>query len=459
MKKELHIGKLMSGAEFTVPLDLVTRTLAVIAIRGWGKTVAATVIAEEMCEAGLPWVALDPVGVWWGLRALADGSPSEYPIVVIGGQHADLPLERDAGPKIAEAILQENISCVIDLTGESKNAWRHFATEFCDHLMQRSAAVSHHVFIEEAPEFVPQKPLGEQRRSLAAIDRLVRLGRNFGYGATLISQRFATVNKDVLEQCENLLAGACVGKNDRKACEDWIAEVVEDTESEKKADQFIKSLTGLLSGTGWFWSPRWLKIFKQVQIRARKTFHPGATRTVGHSAIQVQMSDVRQFVDRFRSVIVTQPEKPLRTEIPQSNETRWQQPDPQERDRETERLREENARLRGELGAAKQVIAGMRVQFEPQYKTLHALFSDLNAVNGNGAGADRGIWEPWIQKLGGRCGRMIEALMERGQLTRAQLATLTEQSSTSGSFATNLAKLNTNGLILKEGDKISLAKV
>lgn len=75
MKDKLEIGTLMSGQKFTLPLDLVTRTLAIIAIRGWGKTVAATVIDEEMCEAGLPWVAIDPVGVWWGLRANPDGSP------------------------------------------------------------------------------------------------------------------------------------------------------------------------------------------------------------------------------------------------------------------------------------------------------------------------------------------------------------------------------------------------
>src|SRR5579862_9284199 len=49
MKNALEIGTLMNGQKFTLPLDLVTRTLAIIAIRGWGKTIAATVIAEEMC--------------------------------------------------------------------------------------------------------------------------------------------------------------------------------------------------------------------------------------------------------------------------------------------------------------------------------------------------------------------------------------------------------------------------
>lgn len=75
MKKELQVGKVVGGKQFSLPLDFVTRTLAIVAIRGAGKTVAATVLAEEMAEAGLPWIAFDPIGVWWGLRVNPDGSP------------------------------------------------------------------------------------------------------------------------------------------------------------------------------------------------------------------------------------------------------------------------------------------------------------------------------------------------------------------------------------------------
>ena len=53
--------------------DVVTQTFAILAIRRVGKTYTASVIAEEMMKAGLPFVALDPIGAWWGLRAGADG--------------------------------------------------------------------------------------------------------------------------------------------------------------------------------------------------------------------------------------------------------------------------------------------------------------------------------------------------------------------------------------------------
>jgi len=302
MKDKLEIGTFVSGNKFTLPLDLVTRTLAIIAIRGWGKTVAATVIAEEMCESGLPWVAIDPVGVWWGLRANPDGSPGGYPVVILGGEHGDLPLEKSAGAKVAEAVLQDNISCVIDMSSESKTTVRHFVAAFCDRLMDLRPEAPRHIFIEEAPELVPQKPMGEQKRSLAAVDRLIRLGRNRGYGATLISQRTATIQKDVLTQCESLLAGRSIGKPDRDAMRDWIAEVV-GVPAPTDADKFVGSLSRLASGTGWFWSPQWLDVFEQIKIRRRNTYHPGETRTVGVALKRVRLLNVDEFVERFGELL------------------------------------------------------------------------------------------------------------------------------------------------------------
>jgi hypothetical protein len=455
MKKELEIGTLMSGAKFTLPLDLVTRTLAVIAIRGWGKTIAATVIAEEMCEAGLPWVAIDPVGVWWGLRCNPDGSPGGYPVVIIGGQHADLPLEKDHGAKVADAILQENLCCVIDMSGESKNAVRHFVGDFCDRLMELRPQVPRHIFFEEAPELVPQRPMGEQKRSLAAVDRLIRLGRNQGYGATLISQRYATIQKDVLTQCESLIAGRMIGKTDRVASEEWIGEVASSLFSNRKADKFVSDLAGLDSGHGWFLSPQWDNRFVEIQIRRRKTYHPGETRTVGQAPKQVQLSNVQEFVERFGKVLKATPAA-VTSGTKQFVAKNYSFESPTVSSSAETLLRSQVAELSQKLGHANSIIASLRKAMEPDYLQLKALFGELDAAGANGIHADRSVWEPWIQKLGGRCGRMIESLLERGQLTRTQLATITEQSANSGSFATNLARLNTNGLIEKEGDKIKL---
>jgi hypothetical protein len=455
MKTELEIGTLMSGAKFTLPLDMVTRTLAVIAIRGAGKTVAATVMAEEFCECGIPWVALDPVGVWWGLRCNPDGSPGGYPVVVLGGEHADLPIEKHIGARVADAILQENVSCVVDLSGESKTTWRQFVADFCDRLMELRPVISRHIFIEEAPEFVPQKPMGEQRRSLAAVDRLIRLGRNKGYGATLISQRFATIQKDVLTQCESLLALRSIGKPDRTAVRDWIAECITGANADQQAEKFLDSLVKLPDGQGWFWSPQWLKIFKEIRIRRRKTFHPGATRTIGEAPKQVQLSDVKEFVERFGSALKAEAKatqtKPIGRQSADSDAARVVAVDPLVS--ENARLRAQNADLYRQLGEAKASLQAVRKVMEPEYRAMQRLFQEIDAAALQSV--DGEIFAGWKEKLGAGPAKVIDVLLTRPEgATKQQIVTLTQYSRRS--VDNHISRLNSNGLLEKDGNKIRL---
>jgi hypothetical protein len=460
MKKELELGTLMSGAKFSLPLDIVTRKMAIIAMSGAGKTVAATDIAEEMVDAGLPWCALDPVGVWWGLRCAPDGSPGGYPVVVVGGQHGDLPLDSTAGAKIADAWLQEAWCLVVDLQSESKNAWRRFVADFCDRLMELSPVIPRHIFLEEAPEFVPQKPMGEQKRSLAAVDRLVRLGRNRGYGITLISQRFATIQKDVLTQCENLLALRCIGKTDRDACADWIGEVVHESDSAKKADQFFKSLAHLPDGQGWFWSPQWLNQFVQVRMRRRKTLHPGDTRAAGLATTQVQLSDVREFVDRFQKSLavpviaktsggITMLERSGKT-IPQPKQTELH-----ELLQRLDTLRKENTEFAAVNRRNAEIIMKLRARYEPQYRELQALFGDIDSANTNGATpSNRAGWDIWKEKLGAGYAKLIDALLENGPMSKAAIIQWTGLSRETVRIYTN--KLIAGNLMSKDGDVFRL---
>lgn len=68
MSPRLHLGSTEAGGDFTLPLELVTQTAAVVGIRGSGKTVTATVEVEEALKAGVPVVVIDPTDVWWGLK-------------------------------------------------------------------------------------------------------------------------------------------------------------------------------------------------------------------------------------------------------------------------------------------------------------------------------------------------------------------------------------------------------
>lgn len=464
MKQVLNVGT-SNRKPFTLPLDFVTRTLAIVAIRGAGKTIAATVLAEEMAEAGLPWIAFDPVGVWWGLRVNPDGSPGGYPVLIVGGEHADLQLRKDMGAQLADAVVQENVCCIVDLSQESKNTWRAFVADFCDRLMELQPRTPRHVFLEEAPEFVPQKPLGEQKRSLAAVDRLIRLGRNRGYGATLISQRFATIQKDVVTQCESILAMRSIGKPDRTAVREWIAECVVPEPDDPTVEEFLGSLVNLPDGEGWFWSPQWLKTFERINVRTRKTYHPGQTRSVGAEAKQVKLSEVAEFVERFRTVLEAEPAVPVTsglkiTPAPRSAmevaaapalEAARRLP---EVEAEATRLRGQVAELHRQLGTAKATITALRTALEPQYRAMERLFTELEAVAA-GPNGDHAVWEQWKAKLGPRYARVIDVLLERGgTATMAQLGTLAGLAPRT--LYNYLKPLARNGLITRERGNVSL---
>ncbi len=59
----------------------------------FGKTYAAKGLLERVMAGGGRVCVVDPLGVWWGLRAAPDGAAPGYPVVVFGGRHADIPLE------------------------------------------------------------------------------------------------------------------------------------------------------------------------------------------------------------------------------------------------------------------------------------------------------------------------------------------------------------------------------
>ena len=60
------------ASDLSLPLTAVTETFGVLAARGAGKSNLAAVLAEQMFDAGLPFVVVDPVGSWFGLRAGAE---------------------------------------------------------------------------------------------------------------------------------------------------------------------------------------------------------------------------------------------------------------------------------------------------------------------------------------------------------------------------------------------------
>jgi hypothetical protein len=267
--KTLHIAR---GLD--LPLNAVTETIGVLARKGAGKTYFGFgVLAEEMIGAGLPVVLLDPMGVGWGLR-------DKLPVTILGGEHGDIPLEPESGKVVAELVVQHPGFYILDMSYfESNAAQDRFATDFAEKLyrLKNKDRSPLHLFVDEADSFAPQKPYKGQERMLGAFEAIVRRGRIRGLGCTLMTQRPAVINWNVLSQVECLVTMQISAKQDRKPIEEWVRANAD----EDQLKEMMGSLASFRQGEAWFWSPSWLRILQRVQIRKRNTFDSSRTPEAG----------------------------------------------------------------------------------------------------------------------------------------------------------------------------------
>jgi hypothetical protein len=265
----LHISP-----DLELPIDAATETFGIIAKKGAGKSNSAVVMAEEMHAAGVPWVAIDPKGDWWGLRASSDGTGPGLPIVVFGGRHGDVPLEPTAGALIADLVLERGLTCVLDVSEFIPADVRRFLRAFAERLYRQATDEPLHLFLEEAHEYLPQVVRGEDAHLVHAWQRIVKQGRFKGLGCTLITQRSAALNKDVLTQVDTLIVLRTTSPQDRQAVKAWV-----DVHAE--SHDMLATLPSLESGEAWVWSPEFLGDLVRIRFRRRSTFDSGATPKVG----------------------------------------------------------------------------------------------------------------------------------------------------------------------------------
>ncbi len=277
-------GGIALAHDMVLPVEAVSQTLAILAKRGVGKSTTARKLAEGLAGAGCQFVYVDPVGVTWGLRSSADGTGPGLNVYIFGGEHGDLPLEEGAGVLLADVVLESGASVILDLSDLSEGAMRRFLADFCKRLYEAKARDRRplHLILDEADEFAPQRIPPAGAALFGAIDRIVRRGRARGLGCTLISQRPAVVNKDVLTQCEVLIAMRVVHPRDRKALEEWATE----RDGTDRAREFAASLTSLDVGEAWIWSPGWLDVFQRVRIELPWTYDSSYTPKPGEERVE-----------------------------------------------------------------------------------------------------------------------------------------------------------------------------
>jgi DNA helicase HerA-like ATPase len=282
------------------PVELGSRGNAVLGIRDSGKTYTATFLAERLFEAGIPFLAFDPIGVWRFLRV--PGAGRGYPVVVAGGQEGDLPLTVASAPEIVRAAMQNGVSLVIDLfdINLTKADWKRIVMACVRVLLHENAQHGlRHVFIEEAAEFAPQRVGPDQGQVYAEIEKLARMGGNARLGYTLINQRAEEVNKAVLELCDNLFLHRQKGRNSLTALSKWL-----DIGAVKDHKDIIDTLSTLPTGECWAWLGGTERPV-HVKVPAKHSLHPD--RRVMRGGIEnmpAKPVDVEKFVSNMRGTLV-----------------------------------------------------------------------------------------------------------------------------------------------------------
>jgi uncharacterized protein len=280
-------AELRLSPDLALPIEAATRRMAILAMSGAGKSNLAVVLAEEMFAAGIPWVAIDPKGDWYGIRSSESGKRAGLPVCVFGGLHGDVPLEPTAGKLLGELIATHRLTCVLDVSEfERREEQFRFLADLAETLLKKNTQALH-LFLEEADEYLPQSPRekGALPRCLGAWARLVKRGRFRGIGCTLITQRSASLNKDVLNMAECLFAMRVTAPTDRKAILGWV-------ETHGLGKEIVNDLPTLQDGEAWVWSPAWLRKAQKTRFRRRKTFDSGRTPDIGQSIEPATLANI-----------------------------------------------------------------------------------------------------------------------------------------------------------------------
>jgi hypothetical protein len=219
---------------------------------GSGKSSAMRLFIEHLLDEGEPVCIVDPKGDHWGLKSSASGKRAGYPIVIFGGEHADVPLNSRSGVAVAELAATGNRPCIIDLGGWMPGARAEFWIDFASSFF-RNARGRRWLAIDEVHNFCAKGKIMDPQagKVLHWSNRLASEGRGKGINLIAASQRPQKVHNDFLTSCETLIAMRVIHKADRDAIKDWI----DGAGDMEKGKEVLTSLALMKRGEAWVWSP------------------------------------------------------------------------------------------------------------------------------------------------------------------------------------------------------------
>jgi hypothetical protein len=311
------------------------------------------------------------------------------------------------------------------------------------------------------------------------------MGGNFGYGLHPATQRPATLDKNVLSQCEALIVMGIAHSVDRKTVAEWIqAKDIGD-----RVDVMFAELGSLEPGEAWLWWPGEDR-FERFKFRARETLHPRDMQKLGLRPGAVELGDASAFVERLkkdlaRTVVHVHGDMPknpkTRTALLKAAELAVDAP-PAHRpinepcaikphvvealERDLQAARVEISTLNQQLGReselrrdAERRLATVRRHLQPYYTMLAGLFAEIGEASPAG-GAVEGVWAEWAAKApNDRVKRMLEVLVQKKRLKKRQLATLSRVGYGNGTWFRDLKWFTKNSLVTDDRDEIALVEL
>ncbi len=238
--------------------QIIGQCIAILGIRGSGKSNTAGVIFEELLKHNYPLSIVDIDGEYFGLK-------ERYEVLVVGqGKGVEIEVDVDCAEEIAQVSIEKNVPVVLDLSGFLSEERSEFLKVYLTALWNLAGKLRrpYIIGIEEAHEFIPQ---GIRTKLKELISRIALRGRKRGLGAIIISQRSAKVEKDVLSQAGMLFLHRVVHEADMRV----YGELLPWRKSEVK-----EIITALETGDCVYING---ETVLPIYMRERETFHAGFT--------------------------------------------------------------------------------------------------------------------------------------------------------------------------------------
>ncbi|RQH00373.1 ATP-binding protein [Natrarchaeobius oligotrophus] len=260
-QREVLVGERDDGTDLSLPVvELLTGRGFVTGKSGSGKSNTASVIAEELLEAGFPLLIVDTDGEYYGLK-------EEYEMLHAGAdEECDIQIGPEHAEQMATLALEENVPVILDVSGYlDEEVANELIREIARQLFVKEKKLKKPflLVVEEVHEYIPEGGgVGETGKLLIKIGKR---GRKHGLGILGISQRPADVKKDFITQANWLVWHRLTWENDTNV----VGRII-DTE-------YAELVSDLNDGQA-FVQTDWTEAdVRKVQFRRKRTFDAGAT--------------------------------------------------------------------------------------------------------------------------------------------------------------------------------------